>query len=182
MGFYPWAQAASVPVNNPRGTRGGRIEEMHKYNLRNGDVVSGAILLALGTYIVIQASIWPYYEVNGPGPGFFPLWYGILMIGLSLALIISTARKPKVEGGEQIFTIGTWRALTVWLGLVVCLVAMIWLGFNTAFALFTAFIVSYVLGRPLRTGIITGVLSSASFYVLFAEILGVQLPTNVWGF
>jgi putative tricarboxylic transport membrane protein len=155
---------------------------MQKYNLRNGDVVSGAILTALGTYIVIQASIWPYYEVNGPGPGFFPLWYGILMITLSLGLIVSTARKPKSEGGENIFTIGTRRALLVWLGLVVCLVAMVWLGFNIAFALFTVFIVTYVLGRPLLTGLITGILSAASFYILFAWVLGVQLPTSPWGF
>jgi putative tricarboxylic transport membrane protein len=155
---------------------------MHKYNLRNGDVISGVILVALGTYIVIQASIWPYYEVNGPGPGFFPLWYGILMIVLSLGLIISTARKPKAEDAGEVFTIGTRRALTVWLGLVVCLVAMAWLGFNIAFALFTVFIVSYVLGRPLLAGVITGVLSSACFYFLFAWVLGVQLPTSPWGF
>jgi putative tricarboxylic transport membrane protein len=155
---------------------------MRKYNLRNGDVVSGAILVALGTYIVVQASIWPYYEVNGPGPGFFPLWYGILMIALSLGLIISAARKPKADGGQTIFTIGTRRALIVWLGLVICLVTMAWLGFNIAFALFTVFIVTYVLGRPLRTGIITGILSSASLSILFREILGVQLPSSPWGF
>lgn len=155
---------------------------MNKYNLRNGDVVSGVILIALGTYIVIQASIWPYYEVNGPGPGFFPLWYGILMVGLSIALIVSTARKPREEGGESIFTVGTKRALITWLGLVVCLIVMAWLGFNIAFALFTTFIVCYVLGRPLMTGLITGVLTSASFYILFAKVLGVQLPTNAWGF
>jgi putative tricarboxylic transport membrane protein len=155
---------------------------MQNLNLRNGDVISGAILIALGTYIVIQAAIWPYYEVNGPGPGFFPVWYGVLMILLSLGLIVSAARKPKVEGGEKIFTMGTWRALTVWLGLVICLVAMAWLGFNIAFALFTVFIVSYVLGRPLLTGVITGVLSSAGFYILFAWVLGVQLPTSPWGF
>jgi putative tricarboxylic transport membrane protein len=155
---------------------------MHKYNLRNGDVVSGAILVALGTYIVIQASIWPYYEVNGPGPGFFPLWYGILMIALALGLIISTARKPKTEDGSEIFTLGTRRALMVWLGLVICLVAMAWLGFNIAFTLFTVFIVSYVLGRPLLAGVLTGVLSSACFYFLFAWVLGVQLPTSPWGF
>src|SRR4051812_49130248 len=155
---------------------------MHKYNLRNGDVVSGAILAALGTYIVIQASIWPYYEVNGPGPGFFPIWYGILMIALSIGLIVSAVRKPISENNDTIFTMGTWRALTVWLGLVVCLVAMAWLGFNVAFALFTIFIVSYVLKRSWFAGVLTGVLSSACFYVLFAEILQVQLPTNAWGF
>ncbi len=155
---------------------------MQKLNFKNGDVVSGAILIALGTYIIIQASIWPYYEVNGPGPGFFPLWYGILMVLLSVGLIISAARKPKEDNADTIFTMGTWRALTVWFGLVVCLVAMAWLGFNIAFTLFTVFLVSYVLGRPWMTGIITGIASSAAFYVLFAVVLGVQLPTSPWGF
>ena len=122
---------------------------MHKLNLRNGDVVSGAILIALGTYIVIQASIWPYYEVNGPGPGFFPDLVRDTDDPLSIGLIVSAARKPIADNSDTIFTMGTWRALTVWLGLVVCLVAMAWLGFNIAFALFTIFIVSYVLGRSL---------------------------------
>lgn len=155
---------------------------MDRYNLRNGDVVSGVVLAALGTFIVIQAGIWPYYSPDGPGPGFFPMWYGVLMVALALWLIISAASKPKVENGDKVFTIGTRRALTVWFGLVVCLVAMAWIGFVIAFACFTVFIVTYVLGRPLLTGIITSVLSSASFYIVFWEILGVQIPTGPWGF
>jgi putative tricarboxylic transport membrane protein len=154
---------------------------MQKFNLRNGDVISGAILAVLGTFIVIQSAIWPYYSPDGPGPGFFPIWYGLLMVALSLWLIISAATKPKADA-EKIFTINTRRALTVWFGLVVCLVAMAWIGFTVAFGLYTVFIVSYVLGRPLITGVITAVASSAGFYIAFWEILGVQIPFGPWGF
>ena len=154
---------------------------MHKFNLRNGDVVSGAVLAALGTYIVVQASIWPYYGFDGPGPGFFPMWYGILMISLALWLIISTALKPRPEQQKRDL-VGTRRALIVWAAFAVALVLMGYLGFSISFALFTAFIVTYVFQRPLTTAVLTGAASSLAFYLVFYKALGVQLPTGFVGF
>jgi putative tricarboxylic transport membrane protein len=154
---------------------------MEKYNLRNGDVVAGTVLAALGTYIVIQASIWPYYSSDGPGPGFFPLWYGILMVGLSLGLIVSTARKPKAEA-KKIDTLGLRRAMIVWAAFVVCIALMGYLGFSISFALFTIFVVLFAFRRSLLAAGLTGVLSAIAFYVLFAKILLVQLPTGEVGF
>lgn len=154
---------------------------MQKLNLRNGDVISGAVLAALGTYIVIQASLWPYYEVNGPGPGFFPLWYGILMVALALWLVITAAQKPRVET-ESVATVGIGRALLVWAGFTISLVLMAFIGFCIAFTLFTMFIVSYVLGRSLLAGLLTGAISAAGFYALFWLVLGVQLPAGYVGF
>lgn len=154
---------------------------MQKLNLRNGDVISGAVLAALGTYIVIQASIWPYYEVNGPGPGFFPLWYGVLMVALSLWLVITAAQKARVEA-EPVNTIGLRRAVTVWVGFTISLVLMSFLGFCISFTLFTMFIVSYVLGRPILPGLLTGAIGAFSFWLLFWIVLGVQLPTGYVGF
>ena len=57
---------------------------MNKTAFRDGDVISGGLLAALGSYIVLEARAWTYSGPEGPGPGFFPIWYGILMIGLSL--------------------------------------------------------------------------------------------------
>jgi putative tricarboxylic transport membrane protein len=168
-------------ATRPGPTRGTLGKGMQKLNIKNGDVVSGAVMAALGTYIVVQAVIWPYYDVSGPGPGFFPLWYGILMIGLSLSLVISAARRPKPET-EPAGATGIGRAVVVWTGFTISLVLMAFLGFCISFTLFTMFIVSYVLGRPILTGLLTGAISAASFYVLFWVILGVQLPTGYVGF
>jgi putative tricarboxylic transport membrane protein len=153
---------------------------MQNLNFRNGDVVSGAVLAALGTYVVIQGSIWPYYSADGPGPGFFPIWYGVLMIVLSLGLIVQAVRKtPEAHG--KIATVGIRRAMTVWGAFAVSLALMGPLGFSISFTLFTMFIVSYVLGRPLLTGFLTGAISAAAFYVLFWMVLGVQLPFGYFG-
>ena len=60
--------------------------------LRKGDVISGAVLAALGVFIITQARAWDYYTLDGPGPGFFPFWYGVAMVVLSLLLVVNAAR------------------------------------------------------------------------------------------
>jgi putative tricarboxylic transport membrane protein len=154
---------------------------MQKYNLRNGDVVSGAILAALGLYIVTQARFWNYYNPDGPGPGFFPTWYGLLMIGLALALIISTALKPKPQEQRKDW-VGTKRALITWLIFAGCVAVMGVLGFRLSFALFTFILVAFVFQRTLVAAALTAAGATASFYVVFPVLLGVQLPTGWFGF
>src|SRR2546430_10095375 len=60
--------------------------------LKKGDVISGAVLAALGVFIITQARSWDYYTLDGPGPGFFPFWYGVAMVVLSLLLVLNAAR------------------------------------------------------------------------------------------
>ena len=59
--------------------------------LRDGDVWSGAALAALGIYILVQASAWDYFSLDGPGPGFFPFWYGAAMTTLAFYLVFPVA-------------------------------------------------------------------------------------------
>ena len=154
---------------------------MDKYNLRNGDVVSGAVLAALGLYIVTQARVWNYSSPDGPGPGFFPIWYGLLMIGLALALIISTALKPKPQESRRDWA-GTKRSLIAWLAFAACIAIMGILGFRVSFALFTFFLVAYTFQRPLVVAALTAVGATAAFYIVFPVLLSIQLPVGWLGF
>ena len=54
--------------------------------LKSGDFWSGLALAALGAYVVTTAYRWDYMTEEGPGAGFFPMWYGGLMLALSLVL------------------------------------------------------------------------------------------------
>lgn len=154
---------------------------MQQYNLRNSDVVSGALIAALGVYVVFQAREWPYSTPDGPGPGFFPVWYGVLMIGLSLWLIISTALKPKPATEPKDWT-GTKRAMISLIAFAVCAAAMSVLGFSVSFSLFTFFLVAYVFQRSLLTAAVTGIAAAAAFHVVFPVLLSVPLPTGWVGF
>ena len=63
----------------------------------SADLWSGLALGGLGAYVVVQASRWEYLGADGPGPGFFPLWYGIAMVALSLALVFFSVTRPSPD-------------------------------------------------------------------------------------
>jgi putative tricarboxylic transport membrane protein len=147
--------------------------------LRNGDVIAGAVLAALGVYIFLESRNWPYYNEDGPGPAFFPSWYGIVMVVLSLALIVSAVRKAQKPGEYDWPGIG--RALVTWLAFALSAALMGWLGFLVSFALLTFFIVIYVYRQPPLTAGIVAVSSAVGFYLVFPLALSVPLPTGVFG-
>ena len=62
--------------------------------IRSGDFWSGLVLAALGTYILVTAHRWDYITEEGPGAGFFPMWYGGAMVALSLLLTLGAVLKP----------------------------------------------------------------------------------------
>ncbi|MDO9440124.1 MAG: tripartite tricarboxylate transporter TctB family protein [Beijerinckiaceae bacterium] len=156
---------------------------MRKDLIRDGDVISGAAIAALGVYIISVAAKWDYMSIEGPGPGFFPIWYGIAMVVLSLALIGSKYLKPAVAvEREPIDWPGFSRAFATWLGFVVCAALLKPLGFTISFALLCFFLVAYVFRRPLRVALITAVVSSIAFYLVFSVALNVSLPTGLVGF
>ena len=68
---------------------------------KSGDLWSGLALAALGVYIIVQARQWDYLTPEGPGAGFFPLWYGVAMVALAAVLVVSQLRR-RSSGGTAI--------------------------------------------------------------------------------
>lgn len=146
-----------------------------------GDVISGGVLAALGAFIVIEARRWEYMGVDGPGPGFFPLWYGITMVVLSVALIGSSLL-GKAEAGGRLDWREVGNALMAWAALVVCIALFGVLGFLTSFALFTLVVVGAIYRKSWFTALVAAAGCAASFYLVFPVMLGVSLPAGVLGF
>jgi putative tricarboxylic transport membrane protein len=144
---------------------------------RRGDFWAGLVLAALGGYIVSEALQWSYMTEEGPGPGFFPRWYGGVMIVLSLWLVASTVMYPGADAppkaGKRKELV---RALVCWLAFVLCVALMPLTGFLIAFALLTWFIVSFLAGQSHVKGLALGIGGSALFYAIFELALGVDLP------
>jgi putative tricarboxylic transport membrane protein len=147
---------------------------------RPADFWSGLALAALGAYTIVQAWQWEYLGDDGPGPGFFPLWYGIAMVVLSAALVISSATRARSAGGVDWRRIG--RALAIWAALAASVACFKLLGFVLSFAALTLFIVAVMFRRRLAVAAAVAAAMSASFYLLFPLALGVQLPVGVFGF
>src|SRR5258706_15962297 len=99
---------------------------------KSGDLWSGAALAALGLYIVFQAGQWECLSSDGPGAGFFPLWYGLAILGLSLLLMVSHFRQ-KPERGNAIDWARLGRAFSTWFALAVSVALFKPLGFVISF-------------------------------------------------
>ena len=145
---------------------------------RRGDFWSGLALAALATYVLAQARAWPYMTEEGPGPGFFPMWYGGAMLVLSLVLVANTvfsreAPRGKVRWGEL------RRVFACWGAFVACVALMPWAGFVVAFALLTWFIVAVLARRPQPMAIGLAIGMALAFYLLFDVALGLSLPHGV---
>jgi putative tricarboxylic transport membrane protein len=148
--------------------------------LRRGDFVSGLALAALGAFIVVQALGWEYTTPDGPGAGFFPRWYGIAMIVLSLALVARSLR----AGAPTVTTASDasyGRALTCWATLVGCILLSKLLGFFVSFALLCWFVGTLLFAQRQRTAIPFALGSAIVFWLVFDVALDVALPRGPWG-
>ena len=140
---------------------------------RSADFGSGLALGGLGAYIIVTASGWEYLGQDGPGPGFFPLWYGILMAALSAMLVVSSVSK---QDHRRIDWSGARAAFTTWAVFALMVAALKLVGFVIGFAALTFFIVLVMYRKPLKVAAITALALSAGFYLLFPLALGVKLP------
>ncbi len=146
----------------------------------NGDVLSGLVLVALGVYVIIEARGWNYMSEEGPGPGFFPLWYGIAMVVLSLVLVLNSAVRPAAGAPLDWRSIG--RALLAWAGFAGSVALMEPLGFLLALAVLTLFVVAVMYGRPLKIALAAAVGNTVIFHLLFVLALDLSLPVGPLGF
>jgi putative tricarboxylic transport membrane protein len=145
------------------------------------DLWCGVALAGLGAYIVAQAAQWEYLGPEGPGAGFFPMWYGVAIVALSLALVASSVlRSPGAE--ERIDWAKARRAFAAWLALAVSVALLEVLGFVAAFAALVFFLVAAMYRRPLGVAAMVAAASAAAFYGVFALALGVPLPGGMLGF
>jgi len=146
---------------------------------RNGDFWSGLALAALGAYIVGTARAWAYMSEDGPGAGFFPTWYGSLMIVLSLVLVgRSVLNRAASPASRPVKWREVGRAFSCWLAFVAAVALMNVLGFAVSFALLTWFIIAVMARRSQRLAISVAVGGAALFYVLFVVLLEISLPTG----
>ena len=143
-------------------------------------------LAALAVYVLIDAtSIVSTAAQRGPvGPGAAPRLVGIGMLVCALVLAWDVLRggRGEMEGGEDVDETAStdWRTVAVVAGAFL---------FNWAFIERLGWVISagimfavcaLALGarRPVRVAVISGVVSTATFYV-FTQGLGVYLPAGV---
>lgn len=150
--------------------------------MRQGEIVSGLALAGLGLFIVAQSSKWVLLGKEGPGPGFFPLIYGVLMVVLSLALITQALLKrpvaPSASGEASSNSVAA--ALGVWLAFTAAILIMKQIGFMVALGMLVVFMTRVIYSKSPQFSVISGLTVPLGFYLIFKLGLQVQLPAGTW--
>jgi putative tricarboxylic transport membrane protein len=142
--------------------------------------VAALCFAALSAFVVWKSWGLEYYTTLGPGAGFFPLWLGVAMEGLSLVwLIQASVRKewPK-DAAFLPEREGIVRILSVLAALVAVTILMDFIGFQLAMFLFLVFLLRIPGKQTLWLTLIIALLGSVGVYHVFGSYLDVQLPVS----
>ncbi|BCJ89645.1 hypothetical protein IZ6_03800 [Terrihabitans soli] len=153
---------------------------MKRSNLFGGDVISGALLAALGAYITLASDQWTIMAHDGPGPGFFPLIYGVILLVGSLALVLMGLFKGPAPREEPLDWAGIRKALGIWLVFALMIPVMKYFGFLIALAILIFFFLRAIYPWRLVPSIIASVLTPIGFFIIFPTLLHVELPVGAW--
>jgi putative tricarboxylic transport membrane protein len=142
-----------------------------------------AVFCCLGIFILLTSSQWVYATSEGPGPGFLPFWYGVVILTLAGVVFIGELRSITASKGS--FAPGvvlSGRPLLLLVSLAVAAAALEWLGFFLTFGLLVTFQVKVIFGKSTLVAFVCGLFSGLTFYVLFELALNLTLPAGVLEF
>lgn len=140
--------------------------------LLKGELALALLFAALGGLWVARAASMPWWEGFAPDSGFLPLIYGVLLLGLALAVSVGllAARAPGAAGEAL------RKPLTVLAALAVAVSALPFAGFAISVFALLLFLYAVVERLPwLHAAGVSGA-TTGSLYLIFKTWLGVPLP------
>lgn len=144
-------------------------------------LAGAAGVFVLGVAAIIGALDLGYWH-RGPGPGFFPLWMGILLAALAMVWAWQVRRGNGVPAAAEVPEHGQRQMVQVLAALVVLVLVLDLIGFQLGMTLFVLFIVRVVGRRRWLDSVIVAVVAGFGVYALFANVLQVYLPTASFAF
>ncbi len=144
-----------------------------------GDIIGSLILLLIGTEVVIGSIRLHVGTPTNPQPGFFPFSGGIILIGLSLILLAY----GWLGHGKRIEAFGEVQRPAILVGAMAVYVGILdHLGYVLA-TILIAVVILRVLGvKSWKVLGLASVLLAGGTYLLFARLLGIELPAGVLEF
>ena len=152
--------------------------------MKRGWQVASLCFAALFAFAIWKSTSLPLKDALGPGPGFFPLWLGILGGTLALLLVLEVTRQK--ESGPTIADLmpdndAKKRILAVLVLLAAAIAAFEPLGFRLTSLAFTALLLPALGARSLLIGIPFVLAASFGVFHVFYHWLKVPLPIGMFG-
>jgi Tripartite tricarboxylate transporter TctB family len=140
--------------------------------------------LALAVFFAVAGVLWiaiaagmPLWQGFAPNSGFLPLLYGVLLTGLSAAIVASMFVSPQVDADRQpilkpLLLLGILAATVVGIGVA---------GFAGSIFLMLVVVFAVLERLPLHWSVLVAAATTASLVLIFKVWLGVPLPLGPLG-
>jgi hypothetical protein len=159
-------------IDDPRAGSGAGQILVRAISARHGGMCVAAVLAAIGLIFTWQASLIDFGDVALPGPGFFPLVLGVLV--LALAAVIGV-RDWFRTGGETV-ELGHRDVLIVLAALAAVPPLFEPLGAYATLGLFGAALLVLIARCSLVIAVLSAAIGMAACWYFFQVALGLQLP------
>ncbi len=147
--------------------------------MRLADLIGGVVVLFFGLAVVFFSSQLPYYSEFGPGPGFLPLWVGVVFIGCAIFVIINVLRKHDKIG--TFFKPRTKLGLHVLVIIFITFLLLPFLGFSIGLALFVGITMRIMGKHRWLSCSLTAVVTAICIHLIFISWLTIPLPLGLIG-
>jgi hypothetical protein len=145
--------------------------------LLNGDIGLALLFGGLGLVWLIGALGLPFWEGFAPQSGFLPFFYGLLLTGLALAILLGAALDPERPSDEQ--PVG--KPLAILVALTAAAVGVEVAGFGVAVFLLLLFLFAVVERLPVLRSLLVAGATTAALILIFRTWLAVPLPAGPLG-
>jgi len=142
---------------------------------RQGGVAGACALAAVGLVFLWQATLLDFGDIGLPGPGFFPLLLGAVLVGLCVLIGIDRWRQS-AEG--QAVEIGHRDVLIVFAALLAVPLLFEALGAYITLGFFGAALLVLIARTPVWLAGAAALIGMAACWYFFQVLLGLQLPTG----
>ena len=151
--------------------------------MKRNDLIGGFFFLGVGIFFAVYANSVDIGTMEEPGPGFLPLWGGVLLGCMSAIFLLKTLFK-KFDQGEAFFPEhDSWkRVCMILVSLIVYNLLLQPLGFILVTFLFVAFLMRSIFPQTWLRTLVTAVLSTAGAQLIFVNLLEIQFPKGLLGF
>jgi putative tricarboxylic transport membrane protein len=140
---------------------------------------AGLVLFSFSLLIFITSFQYEYVTGFGPGPGMLPLWLSAFMALLALIYLAQTIRHPASHQGM----LPTKRAIYENGGILLYLILFICIVEYTGFTVASTMLLFLLFRGQFRWFVALCVAGGSSVFMfwLFAVILKLSLPVNIFG-
>jgi hypothetical protein len=136
-------------------------------------------VLALGMAVIFFSRQLPYHSDYGPGPGFLPMWIGVVLVICSMIVTVQELRAA--NKGETFFQPRTRMAVKVLVVIAIAFLLFPLLGFSVGFGLFICATMRLMGGHRWVTCGVAAVVTAVGIHFLFGHWLDIPLPTGLVG-